>query len=147
MLYLDNAATTYPKPDAVYAAMDKMNRNNAVNAGRGSYRLAREASKLIAETKKNIRNLVHADINIPVVLAPSVTIAINQIVHGVKMCDGDVVYVSPYEHNAVARSLYEVSKSIGIVIRELPIDVESLEIDVEKVKYAFSKERPKVVFC
>lgn len=147
MLYLDNAATTYPKPDAVYAAMDKMNRNNAVNAGRGSYRLAREASKLIAETKNHIRNLVHADINIPVVLAPSVTIAINQIVHGVKMCDGDVVYVSPYEHNAVARSLYEVSKSIGIVIRELPIDVESLEIDVEKVKYAFSKERPKVVFC
>ena len=48
MVYLDNAATTFPKPESVYAAMDKMNREGAVNAGRGSYKLAQAASKLIA---------------------------------------------------------------------------------------------------
>ena len=37
MVYLDNAATTFPKPEVVYEAMDKMNREGAVNAGRGSY--------------------------------------------------------------------------------------------------------------
>lgn len=38
MVYLDNAATTFPKPESVYVAMDKMNREGAVNAGRGSYK-------------------------------------------------------------------------------------------------------------
>lgn len=36
-IYLDNAATTFPKPEAVYQALDRANRNAAVNAGRGSY--------------------------------------------------------------------------------------------------------------
>ena len=147
MLYLDNAATTFPKPARIYDVMDEFNRNNAVNAGRGAYRLARTASKLITETKQLIRALVHADVNKPVVFAPSVTVAINQIVRGIKLADGDVVYVSPYEHNAVARSLHLLAKSVRIVIRELPIDVNSLEIDLEKVKYAFSREKPRAVFC
>ena len=63
MIYLDNAATTFPKPDVVYVAMDKMNREGAVNAGRGSYKLAQEASKLIEETKDLLRRLIYADIS------------------------------------------------------------------------------------
>jgi Asp-tRNA(Asn)/Glu-tRNA(Gln) amidotransferase B subunit len=47
MIYLDNAATTFPKPEEVYLAMDKANREMGVNAGRGAYRLAKDASKLI----------------------------------------------------------------------------------------------------
>lgn len=50
MIYLDNAATTFPKPENVYRAMDKINREGAVNAGRGSYKLAQAASKIIADT-------------------------------------------------------------------------------------------------
>lgn len=64
MIYLDNAATTFPKPENVYRAMDKMNREGAVNAGRGSYKLAQEASKIIADTKSKIRQLVHLDTDI-----------------------------------------------------------------------------------
>lgn len=74
MIYLDNAATTFPKPENVYRAMDKMNREGAVNAGRGSYKLAQEASKIIADTKSKIRQLVHLDTS-AVVFAPSITIA------------------------------------------------------------------------
>lgn len=55
MIYLDNAATTFPKPENVYRAMDKMNREGAVNAGRGSYKLAQEASKIIADTSISVR--------------------------------------------------------------------------------------------
>ncbi len=146
MVYLDNAATTFPKPEVVYDAMDSMNRN-AVNAGRGSYKRAREESKLIAETKTRIRELVRLDSNVPVVFSPSVTVAINQIVHGLKLRENAVIYVSPYEHNAVARSLYDLKhKFPGIVIKELPLD-DDLEIDLEKVKYEFSKDKPDVVFC
>ena len=50
-IYLDNAATTFPKPEAVYQALDRANRNAAVNAGRGSYALAEQAKQLIEDTR------------------------------------------------------------------------------------------------
>lgn len=146
MVYLDNAATTFPKPESVYVAMDKMNREGAVNAGRGSYKLAQEASKLIAETKTKLRQLVHVDASVAVVFSPSITIAINQIVNGLSLRQKAVVYVSPYEHNAVARSLHELSKRKEIIVKELPLD-NGLEIDIEKMKYEFSKDKPEAVFC
>ena len=141
MIYLDNAATTFPKPEKVYVAMDYINRNGAVNAGRGSYRLAQEASKLITDTKNKIRELIHVDSSIAVVLTPSVTIAINQIAHGIELRKNATIYVSPYEHNAVARTIHNVSKKIGFKVKLLPID-SGYEIDLDKTKYEFSKEKP-----
>ena len=146
MIYLDNAATTFPKPEVVYEAMDKMNREGAVNAGRGSYKLAQEASKLIQDTKQLLRNLVHVDASASVVFAPSITIAMNQIINGLPIRDNAVVYVSPYEHNAVARPLNELSKKKNIQIKELPIN-DNHEIDIEKMKYDFIKDNPEYVFC
>lgn len=145
MIYLDNAATTFPKPEEVYLAMDEANRTYAVNAGRGSYRVAQYASKVIDDTRNEILKLVHGDKGTPVVLVPSVTIALNQILHGLSFVSGDIVYVSPYEHNAVARTLNLISKRKGIVIRELPINEETLEIDLDRVRYQFSREQPKCV--
>ena len=55
MIYFDNAATTYPKPEEVYIALDKANRND-FNTGRGSYKCAREAS----EIKEAVRNKILA---------------------------------------------------------------------------------------
>lgn len=146
MVYLDNAATTFPKPESVYAAMDKMNREGAVNAGRGSYKLAQAASKLIAETKTKLRQLVHVDASAAVVFSPSITIAINQIVNGLGLRRKAVVYVSPYEHNAVARSVFELSKKQELIVKELPLD-DNWEIDIEKMKYEFSQDKPEAVFC
>lgn len=147
MVYLDNAATTFPKPESVYVAMDEVNRRMGVNAGRGSYSIARDASSLISETKNAIRNLVHTDLTSPVVFSPSITVALNQIINGIDWQEGDAVYVSPYEHNAVARTIYSVSKKYNLKIIQLPIDKESFEIDIEKIKYEFSKEKPFAVFC
>ena len=146
MVYLDNAATTFPKPESVYIAMDQTNRTGAVNAGRGAYRLAQAASKLIHETKEQLRKLVHVDATSAVVFSPSVTIAMNQIVNGLSLREKAVVYVSPYEHNAVARSVHELSKKKLLVVKELPID-DNMEIDVEKMKYEFALDKPEVVFC
>lgn len=52
MIYLDNAATTYPKPQGVYEALNIANREMAFNAGRGGYRKARELSIKIDETRR-----------------------------------------------------------------------------------------------
>ena len=146
MIYLDNAATTFPKPGVVYDAMDKINREGAVNAGRGSYKLALDASKLIAETKELLRRLINTDISSAVIFAPSVTIAMNQIVNGLRLRDKAVVYLSPYEHNAVARSVHELAKKKGLIVKEIPINSD-LEIDLEQMKYEFVKDRPDAIFC
>ncbi|WP_031555382.1 aminotransferase class V-fold PLP-dependent enzyme [Lachnospira multipara] len=147
MIYLDNAATTFPKPNSVYDAMDRANREYAVNAGRGSYKAAREANRIITETKQQLRNLVRADISAAVVFAPSITIALNQIINGLDMRKGAVVYVSPYEHNAVARTVHKIANERDLLVKELPINEEDLSIDLEKMKYEFTKDRPEFVFA
>ena len=58
MIYLDNAATTYPKPESVYQALDNANRHLAFNAGRGSYSEAKKVADLIWMTKTEIAELV-----------------------------------------------------------------------------------------
>lgn len=147
MIYLDNAATTYPKPEAVYVAMDEANRQYSVNAGRGSYRKAKEASEKIALLKSELRKLIHTDNETPVVIASSITVALNQIINGMDFHAGETVYVSPYEHNAVARTLYHVSKKKGFSIEEIPIDEETFEISLDALRYRFSKHKPAAVFC
>lgn len=145
MIYLDNAATTFPKPEAVYVAMDQMNRM-AVNAGRGAYKSAHEMSVLIVDTKQKLRKLIGEDFNTPVIFSPSITIALNQIIKGLKFNGGECVYVSPFEHNAVARTIARGQELYRLKVKELPLD-NSLEIDLEKMKYEFSQDRPSCIFC
>ena len=57
MIYLDNAATSFPKPECVYAAADRAQRTLAVNAGRGTYRAAREASAVIESARRRMAEL------------------------------------------------------------------------------------------
>lgn len=147
MIYLDNAATTFPKPECVYTALDNANRNLAVNSGRGSYRLARETTKIIDDTKNMIKKLTHAPQDASVVFLPSITIAMNIILNGIHFSQGSNVYVSPYEHNAVARTLHLIEKIKGINIIELPFQEDSLEIDLEKMKYMFTRNIPTCVCC
>jgi len=145
MIYLDNAATTYPKPESVYKAMDEMNRST-VNAGRGSYKAAHRMSEVIAETKDKLRKLVNADAETPVVFSPSITVALDQIINGLPFVGGENVYVSPYEHNAVARTIWNVSKKNKINIIKMPLN-DALEIDIEQLKYRFSKDKPTYILC
>lgn len=147
MVYLDNAATTYPKTESVYQALDEANRNYAFNSGRGSYAKARVATELIDKTKKQIKELVNASANSSVVFTPSITIAINQILQGIDFRAGDNVYYSPYEHNAVARTLHLIHNNLNINLIEMPINESTLEIDIEKLKYEFSVNPPRCVCC
>lgn len=147
MIYLDNAATTFPKPEEVYVAMDDANRNMGVNAGRGSYKTAQIASKLIFDTKTQLRQLVHAESSASVIFSPSITIALNQVINGINWIPNSTVYVSPYEHNAVARTISKVAKDKGLKVKQIPINEVTFEIDLEKLKYEFSKDKPFSVFC
>ncbi len=147
MIYLDNAATTFPKPESVYKAMDEANRELAFNAGRGSYSKAREATALLDDTKERLRALVSAEVGTPVVFAPSITIALNQVLQGYDWPENAIVYVSPYEHNAVARTMHQLEKSGKVRLRFLPVEENTLEIDIDQMKYQFIQEKPDAIVC
>lgn len=149
MIYLDNAATTFPKPECVYEKMDQINRSLAVNAGRGSYALARKAAELIREVRRELLESVNGTTVAEVVLTPSATVAFNQIIGGMEFTEQDVVYVSPFEHNAVIRTLYLRKKEMEhpFQIMELPCRKENgIEIDMEQTEYQFSRKMPTYVF-
>lgn len=145
MIYLDNAATTFPKPEAVYKEMDRVNRTLAVNSGRGSYKAAREASDIIASTKSLLLRLFNADGNYEVVFTPSVTHALNQVIGGIEVNSSSNIYCSPYEHNAVARPLHHRLSEAGTAENFLPL-TDLLGIDLGKTEFLFSSKPPDVVF-
>ena len=144
MIYLDNASTTFPKPEQVYLEMDKVNRTLAVNAGRGSYKAAREATHIIEDTKEMLLQLFHAEGIADICFTPSVTHAINLVLTGIGFDSTSVVYVTPYEHNAVARPLKMLQNKYGFSVEFIPI-TEELRIDLEKTAYLFTQKKPSLV--
>ena len=144
MIYLDNGATTFPKPDCVYDAVDRFARTSAVNAGRGAYHAAREATQMIRDVKRMLISLCDARGQAEIALTPSVTIALNQILQGQRWKPGQTVYVSPYEHNAVLRPLHLIREKYGIEVRELPL-AEDLSIDLDRMRTEFSEVPPALV--
>ncbi|MEI3403254.1 MAG: aminotransferase class V-fold PLP-dependent enzyme [Blautia wexlerae] len=145
MIYFDNAATSFPRPEQVYIEMDRVNRNFSVNAGRGSYKAAKEAAELIQYTKSNIVKLFQCDGLADVVFSPSVTLAMNQIIKGLNIDSNTVIYISPYEHNAVARTIEAVRAKTECEICFLPLDDLTLEIDLKKMEYLFHEKKPDIV--
>lgn len=144
-IYLDNAATTFPKPEVVYSFMDKFLREKCVNAGRGSYKLAQNATKLIDETRQLLLELVNPRIDSKVIFSPSATIAINQILRGLEWNKIKNVYVSPFEHNAIMRTLYSLQKNNEFKINIIPFDNISFELDEEEIRVMYSKNEPDLI--
>ncbi len=145
MIYLDNAATTYPKPKKVYEALDFANRHLSFNAGRGAYKEANECLRVLDELRKEIADVLHCNSN-NVSLLSSATEALNLIINGIDFKDGTNVYITPFEHNAVVRPLYNIQKTINIKIHILPFNKDSWEPDVAKIKNMFALNNPDVVF-
>lgn len=144
MIYLDHAATSYPKREEVCIELDRLNRTLAVNVGRGTYRAGRKGSRLIEEARWEVARFAGWDEPADVYFFPSATVAMNQVLGGLVWHKGDVVYISVYEHNAVVRTLEAIRQSIGICIELLPVD-ERGYIDLPAVEYQFERKPPRVV--
>ncbi len=143
-IYFDNAATTYPKPEVVYETMDKYLREECVNAGRGSYELSRKATEMIEETRQLLLSLINS-IYGQVIFSPSATIAINQILRGLDWEKIKNVYVSPFEHNAIMRTLHSLQNEYKFNINVMPFDNITFELNEEKLKVMFAKDNPDVI--
>lgn len=145
MIYLDNSATTYPKPTIVYEALDFANKNLAFNAGRGNYKAANAASKIMDEARFEIADFVKVNPK-EVAFLSSATEALNLIIFGIDFEDGDCVYITPFEHNAIVRPLYALKEHINIEILILPFDKKTWDPDYKKIEEMFSIKKPRAIF-
>lgn len=142
--YFDNAATTFPKPECVYDFMDSFYREHGGNAGRGQYKLAAAASKMISETRGFIQKILCCA-NKDVIFAPSATVALNMVIQGLIADDKKkTVYISPFEHNSVTRVLHHFEKSGKIRVRQLFVS-QNFEYEIEKINAQFAELPPDIV--
>lgn len=136
VIYLDNAATSWPKPECVYQAVDRFNREIGANPGRGSHRKAVEAGMVLLETRELLAKLFNVRDSSRIVFLPNVTYALNLALKGT-LNPGDHVVISSMEHNAVARPLHAL-KQRGVevsVVQCAPdgsLDPRDVELAVRK---------------
>lgn len=103
-IYLDNAATTWPKPETVWQAVDDYQRRLGAPAGRSAYHEAAEVERLIGQCRQQLAALLGADGPQRIVFTLNGTDSLNQAIHGV-LRPGDHVITSVCEHNSVLRPL------------------------------------------
>jgi cysteine desulfurase family protein len=104
-IYMDNAATTYPKPESVYQAVDKFNRCMGGNPGRGSNQQSIQAGSVLLETRQTLARLFNVEECLDIAFTANVTESLNIGLKGV-LRPGDHVITTSMEHNAVARPLF-----------------------------------------
>ena len=117
-VYLDNAATSWPKPEEVYRAVDRFMRQVGATPGRGGHRREEEAQRIADETRQALAQLFHAPDPQGVVFTMNATQAINMALKGL-LRPGDHVVTSSIEHNALWRPLKALERT-GVRVTAVP---------------------------
>ena len=145
IIYLDNAATTFPKPQSVLERMVETYGRMGVSPGRGSYDLAVEAEELVQATRRQVARFFGASDPDYVTFASNATDALNLAIQGL-VRPGDHVVSTQLEHNSVLRPLYHLSDR-GIIDYDLvPFDGQGF-IDPEDVARAIRPNTRLVIVC
>lgn len=144
MIYLDNAATTFPKPKAVYASIKDALVNYGANPGRSGHKMSTKTAQKIFETREKISQMFGAQVE-NVIFTNNCTSAINMAVKGV-LKNGDHVIISDLEHNSVLRPIHYLSE-IGMITYSIASVVEG---DFDATLNNFKKlinDKTKMIAC
>jgi cysteine desulfurase family protein len=143
MIYLDNAATSWPKPESVYQTMDEFLRKKGGNPGRGSHSMAVAARETVEETRMLVARLINAPDKDQVIFTLNCTDSLNIGLKGL-LGYGDQVITSCMEHNSVVRPLRKLEQQ-GIKVVWLPPHPDDGFVSPRDLKKAISKETKMVV--
>lgn len=127
----------------MYDFMDQFYRESGANVGRGKYEQAKTASGLIQDTRARIKKLLHCPTK-DVIFTPTATIALNMILQGIIKENANHVYISPFEHNAVTRTLQHYVNCEKIELHILNVD-DNLKYNLQEIKYQFDLVKPDLV--
>jgi cysteine desulfurase/selenocysteine lyase len=142
-IYLDNAATSWPKPEPVYRAVDDYQRRLGAAAGRGAYREAAEVERTVAEARRQIALLLGAGDPRRIVFTFNGTDALNLALAGT-LAAGDHVVTSVVEHNSVLRPLRHLEATRGISVTRVPCDGGGV-VDPQAIRQALRRPTRLVV--
>lgn len=142
-IYLDNAATSYPKPEAVYRAVDDCLRNVGASSGRGAYRRALEADQIVYRARRSLARLFNVRDVSRIVFTGNVTESLNLAMKGL-FRPGDHVVTTGMEHNAVWRCLKVLEAQRGVRVTAVPCRPDGT-LDPEQITAAFRPETRLVV--
>lgn len=120
LIFLDNGATSFPKPEEVYTYMDHFYRNFGVNPGRSGYDLCMEAGLVVEDTRKLLSEFFHGTDPNRLCFGYNSTDALNLIISGL-LKPGDHAVSTALEHNSVLRPLYHLMRD-GVEVDFVPFD-------------------------
>ena len=121
LIYLDNSATTFPKPEVVYTFMCDFYREHGVNPGRSGFDAAIETEELVQETRKLLTELFNGDDPNRLTFSYNASDSLNMIIQGLAQ-PGDHVISTMLEHNSVLRPLYHLEMGKVIDVTHIPFD-------------------------
>lgn len=121
MIYLDNAATSFPKPESVYAALDHFARHSLANPGRSGHRMAQAAEHALADARHRLNRFFNGRNPERFAFTLNATDALNMAFKGV-LTDGDHVITTDLEHNSVSRPLVAMAEAGRITLTRVPAD-------------------------
>ncbi|HEX6961307.1 MAG TPA: aminotransferase class V-fold PLP-dependent enzyme, partial [Lacipirellula sp.] len=133
-IYLDNAATSWPKPEAVYAAVDRYQREVGAAAGRGGYHDAVEAQRTVETARRELAGLLGAADPNHIVFGGNGSDALNLAIHGM-LRPGDHVVATVCDHNSVLRPLTEESRTGNVEVTYVGCDGAGL-VDPDDMRRA-----------
>src|SRR2546422_5794538 len=136
MIYLDNAATSFPKPEAVYQALDRFARTDLANPGRAGHKMALAAERALDDCRHLLNQFFHGEGPERFVFTLNCTDALNMAFKGV-LADGDHVITTDLEHNSVSRPLRALELAGRISLTRLCSD-DGGTIDPDLVRRALT---------
>lgn len=142
-IYLDNAATSFPKPDVVYHTANDFMMKLGVSSGRGAYREALTADRMLYDTRKGIAKLFNIKDVSRIIFTNNVTQSLNLAIKGI-LNPGDHVVTSSMEHNAVWRPLKVLECEKGIRISAVSCDSKGM-LDPQDLKKAIRQDTRLIV--
>ncbi len=142
LIYLDNAATSWPKPAETIEAINRFNYEIGVSPGRSGHRLSIESARLVYDTREAIAKLFSIEDPLNIVFTKNATEALNLAIVGF-LKKGDHVITSSVEHNSVMRPLREMEKR-GVEISTAPCS-EKGELDPGEIR-ALIKKNTRAIY-
>jgi len=142
MIYLDNAATTWPKPEETVAAMEDCLRNAGANPGRGGHGMSLAAGRIIFETREKLAGLFNVKDAARIIFTGNATESLNLALKG-SLGPGDHVVTGSMEHNAVVRPLF-VLQQRGVEVTTVKSDKDGF-LDPQNIKSEIKENTRAVV--
>ncbi|HEV3384294.1 MAG TPA: aminotransferase class V-fold PLP-dependent enzyme, partial [Gemmata sp.] len=136
MIYLDNAATSFPKPEGVYIALDRFARHTLANPGRAGHKMALAAERTLDDGRHRLNRLFNGRTPDRWIFTLNCTDALNMAFKGV-LNEGDHVITSDLEHNSVSRPLVAMAEAQRISLTRIPADASGT-IDPAAITAAFT---------